>query len=73
VILNRQCLTADDASRALEYPLDELLITHYLSLGRGVELHGCGMVRGDGESFLLSDIRGGKEHDGGFVEAACSG
>jgi hypothetical protein len=53
VILNRQCLTADDASRALEYPLDELLITHYLSLGRGVELHGCGMVRGDGESFLF--------------------
>jgi len=53
VILNRQCLTAGDASRALEYPLDELLITHYLSLGHGVELHGCGMVRGDGESFLF--------------------
>ncbi len=53
VILNRECLTADDASRALEYPLDELLITHYLSLGRGVELHACGLVRGDGESFLF--------------------
>jgi len=53
VILNRQCLTAEDASRALEYPLDELLITHYLSLGHGIELHGCGMVRGDGESFLF--------------------
>lgn len=52
VILNRECLTADDASRALEYPLDELLITHYLSLGRGVELHGCGLVRG-GESYLF--------------------
>ncbi len=53
VILNQECLTADDASRALEYPLDELLITHHLSLGRGVELHSCGMVREDGESFLL--------------------
>jgi hypothetical protein len=53
VILNRECLTAEDASRALEYPLDELLITHHLSLGRGVELHGCGLVRGDGESFLF--------------------
>jgi hypothetical protein len=53
VLLNRECLTADDASRALEYPLDELLITHHLSLGRGVELHGCGMVRNDGESFLF--------------------
>jgi len=53
VILNRECLTADDASRALEYPLDELLITHHLSLGRGMELHGCGLVRNDGESFLF--------------------
>jgi hypothetical protein len=53
VILNRECLTDEDASRALEYPLDELLITHYLSLGRGVELHACGLVRGDGESFLF--------------------
>jgi hypothetical protein len=53
VILNRECLTGEDASRALEYPLDELLITHYLSLGRGVELHACGLVRGDGESFLF--------------------
>jgi hypothetical protein len=53
VILNRECLTGEDASRALEYPLDELLITHFLSLGRGVELHACGLVRGDGESFLF--------------------
>jgi len=53
VILNRECLTDEDASRALEYPLDELLITHYLSLGLGVELHACGLVRGDGESFLF--------------------
>jgi len=29
------------------------LITHYLSLGRGVELHGCGLGRGDSESFLF--------------------
>jgi hypothetical protein len=53
VILNRECLTAQDASRALEYPLDELLITHHLSLGRGVELHGCGLTGGDSESFLF--------------------
>jgi hypothetical protein len=53
IILNRECLTEDDAGRALEYPLDELLITHHLSQGRGVEMHGCGMVREDGESFLF--------------------
>ena len=53
VLLNEECLTADDASRALEYPLDELLITHHLSLGRGVELHSCGLIHEDGESFLF--------------------
>jgi hypothetical protein len=53
IILNEECLTEHDASRALEYPLDELLITHFLSLGRGVELHACGLVRDDGESFLF--------------------
>jgi hypothetical protein len=58
VTLNRECLTDEDASRALEYPLDELLITHHLSLGRGVELHACGLVRGDGESFLFAGHSG---------------
>jgi len=58
VILNRECLAAADAHRALEYPLDELLITHYLSLGhansaRGVEFHACGLIRDDGESCLF--------------------
>src|SRR5262249_30188052 len=53
VILNRKCLSEDDACRALEYPLDELLITHHLSLTSGVELHGCGVVNDDGESFFF--------------------
>lgn len=53
VALNRQCLQPEDAGRALEYPLDELLITHHLSLGGGVELHGCGLVTKGGESFLF--------------------
>jgi hypothetical protein len=53
IVLNRQCLTPDAASRALEYPLDELLITHHLSLGRGVELHACGLVNASGQSSLF--------------------
>ena len=53
VLLNRECLTDEDASRALEYPLDELLMTHFLSLGCGVELHACGLVRAGGEAFLF--------------------
>jgi hypothetical protein len=58
VFLNRQLLGPADASRALEYPLDELLITHHLSLGRGVELHACGVVNAEGESFLFAGHSG---------------
>jgi len=58
VLLNRQCMAADDASRALEYPLDELLVTHRLSLAGGVELHACGLVDAQGNSFLFSGHSG---------------
>lgn len=53
VWLNREFLSSDEGSRALEYPLDELLITHYLSLGRGVEFHACGVIHSGSESFLF--------------------
>jgi len=58
VELSRECMSDEDAGRALEYPLDELLITHHLSLGRGVELHGCGMAGRGGESFLFTGHSG---------------
>jgi hypothetical protein len=57
VVLNREYFASVDSPSALEYPLDELLITHYLSLGCGVELHACGMV-GAGESFLFAGHSG---------------
>jgi hypothetical protein len=58
VLLNRQCMTAADASRVLEYPLDELLVTHHLCLGRGVELHACGLVDVAGQTFLFAGHSG---------------
>jgi hypothetical protein len=36
-----------------EYPLDELLITHWLARGRGIELHACGVVDGEGRGHLF--------------------
>jgi hypothetical protein len=36
-------LVIDDSIYPLEFPLDELLITHWLAQGRGVELHACGL------------------------------
>ena len=37
----------------LEYPLDELLLTNFLALGRGVEIHGCGVVDSLGRGHLF--------------------
>jgi hypothetical protein len=37
----------------MEYPLDELLIMHRLTQEKGIELHGCGIVRGDGVGNLF--------------------
>jgi hypothetical protein len=37
----------------LEYPLDELLIIHYLAAERGVEVHACGIADSLGDGFLF--------------------
>jgi hypothetical protein len=41
------------AADSLGYPLDELLIMHRLTQEKGIELHGCGIVRGDGVGNLF--------------------
>jgi hypothetical protein len=40
-------------SSPLEYPLDELLIMHRLTQEKAIELHGCGIVRPNGEANLF--------------------
>ncbi len=52
--MNKECF-AGRAPMAdpLEYPLDELLITHRLTLENGIELHGCGIVGPNGASNLF--------------------
>jgi hypothetical protein len=37
----------------LDYPVDELLITHRLTQERGIELHGCGIVTTEGTGNLF--------------------
>jgi hypothetical protein len=44
LLLNRASLSKAAEVYPLEYPLDELLITNWLALGRGVEVHGCGLA-----------------------------
>jgi len=37
----------------LDYPLDEVIVAHLLGRGRGVELHGCGIIDRDGRGQLF--------------------
>jgi hypothetical protein len=53
LFLNREVLGPGGDVSPLEYPVDELLITHWLSHGRGVELHGCGLIDSEQGSFLF--------------------
>jgi hypothetical protein len=41
----------------LQYPLDELLIVHMLSRGKGVEVHACGLVEA-GNGYLFAGHSG---------------
>jgi hypothetical protein len=54
LVLNRECLAGIERVYALEYPADELLVTNWLAQGRGVEVHGCGLVDSEtgGHLFL---------------------
>ncbi len=42
----------------LEYPLDELVITNWLSLGRGIEIHACAVRDADGAGYLFAGHSG---------------
>jgi hypothetical protein len=43
----------DRPSDPFEYPLDELLVMHWLSQGRGIELHASGVVDQQGRGYLF--------------------
>jgi hypothetical protein len=61
LLLNREYLSNDEPVFPLEYPLDELLVTHRLARGQGAELHGCGLVdREAGGQLFLGHSGAGK-------------
>jgi hypothetical protein len=43
----------NEEMHALDYPLDEVMVAHLLGRGRGVELHGCGIIDRDGRGQLF--------------------
>jgi hypothetical protein len=48
----------DEPINPLEYPLDELLMIHLLSQGKGVEVHGCAIVDERGRAYLFAGQSG---------------
>ncbi len=58
VSLHRPYFDASTPIYPLEYPLDELLVTNWLALGRGVEIHGCGIVDSSGAGYLFAGHSG---------------
>ena len=53
VVLHRPYFHSGQPVSPLEYPLDELLLINLLSLGRGVEVHACGVVDRSGYGHLF--------------------
>ncbi|MBS1851213.1 MAG: hypothetical protein JST79_09900 [Acidobacteria bacterium] len=53
LLLNRSVIPEGTGIFPFEYPVDELLVTHWLSQGRGVEVHGCGLIDAEKGSFLF--------------------
>jgi len=61
VLLHRNYFDPHKSIYPLEYPLDELLMVNFLSLGRGAEVHACGLADSQGNGHLfLGQSRAGK-------------
>jgi hypothetical protein len=58
VFLHRPYFDAATPIYPLEYPLDELLVTNWLSQGRGIEIHGCAVRDADGAGYLFTGHSG---------------
>lgn len=53
VVLNRSSFADGTQVFPLEYPIDELVMMHRLSLGEGVEAHALGLADSDGKGYLF--------------------
>src|SRR5262249_20236905 len=58
VALNPRSFAPGRTVDPLEYPLDELLVIHYLARERGLEVHACGVRDADGRGYLFAGQSG---------------
>ena len=54
ISLNGAFIPNGAALAPLDFPLDELLMINLLAQGRGVEVHGCGVIDRDGCAYLFA-------------------
>jgi hypothetical protein len=53
ILLNHSSFKPDQPVYPLEYPLDELAVTHFLAMREGVEVHACGVLPSSGAAYLF--------------------
>jgi len=53
ILVSRQCFPDDSCLYPLEFPLDELLITHRLACEKGIAVDACGLVDAERGGFLF--------------------
>ena len=58
VTIHRPFFASAESIDPLEYPLDELLFISLLGQGRGVEIHGCGVVLNGADGVLFAGQSG---------------
>lgn len=58
IICERRYFNAEQPVYPLEYPLDEALVSNMLARGRGIEIHGCGLIDKDGQGYLFAGQSG---------------
>ncbi len=58
VLLHRPYFAGAGAMYPLEYPLDELVMTNWLALGRGIEVHACAVRDANGAGYLFAGHSG---------------
>lgn len=71
IVLNPDNYERSVVAHPLEYPLDELLFVHLLSRGRGVELHGCGLVADGRGSLFVGQSGAGKSTTARLWQQRC--
>jgi hypothetical protein len=53
VLIHRPYFHTDESLNPLGYPLDQLLFTNFLALGKGAEVHACGVTDSQGRGHLF--------------------